>query len=60
MAQYVSDQPECPKCGMIMLLARIEPQHDGKELRTFECSLCEHQGSILAKSVTSKQSIQTR
>jgi ssDNA-binding Zn-finger/Zn-ribbon topoisomerase 1 len=30
----------CPECGTAMLLARIEPNEPGNDLRTFECPKC--------------------
>jgi len=30
----------CPECGTAMLLARIEPDQPGNDLRTFECPKC--------------------
>jgi len=34
-------QRRCPKCGMIMLVAQIEPwNEDGYDQRTFECTNC--------------------
>ena len=50
MPTPLSDRPECPQCGMLMMLTRIEPEAPGEELRTFECSLCEHQASVVVKS----------
>jgi len=35
------DQPSCPKCGLPMWLARIEPDKPDHDLRTFECPECE-------------------
>jgi transcription elongation factor Elf1 len=45
----LSDRPECPKCGTHMLLARIVPEGEGKDLRTFECPMCEHSESVVVK-----------
>jgi transcription elongation factor Elf1 len=36
-------------CGSRMLLARIEPEKPGYELRTFECPTCEHSMSVVVK-----------
>jgi hypothetical protein len=33
-------RPPCPKCGTTMMLARIEPEEPGFDLRTFECPAC--------------------
>lgn len=30
----------CTKCGVKMVLARIEPAEPGYDLRTFECTKC--------------------
>ena len=35
-----TERPECPRCGMQMMLARIEPDHLHHDKRTFECSNC--------------------
>jgi hypothetical protein len=32
----------CPKCQTLMTLARISPGPTGFELRTFDCSRCNH------------------
>jgi predicted RNA-binding Zn-ribbon protein involved in translation (DUF1610 family) len=42
-------RPDCPKCGTVMLLARIMPDIPGHDLRTFECPMCDHSESIVAK-----------
>jgi hypothetical protein len=33
-----------------MYLARIEPDHPGFDLRTFECPSCKHPESVLVKN----------
>jgi ribosomal protein S27AE len=38
----------CPKCSTTMLLARIEPDIPGHELRTFECPRCEHSKGVIS------------
>jgi hypothetical protein len=35
-------RPRCPSCGSPMDLARIALDKRGFELRTFECTNCEH------------------
>jgi len=35
-------RPLCPRCGTRMMLARIEPDEPGHDLRTFECTDCNH------------------
>jgi hypothetical protein len=40
----------CPKCQMRMTLARISPGPTGFELRTFECSRCNHVEKIAIAS----------
>jgi hypothetical protein len=42
-------RPPCTKCGTVMLLARIEPDKPGHDLRTFECPKCEHSESVVIK-----------
>ncbi len=41
-------RPECQKCGTQMLLARVEPDSPGRELRTFECPVCKHSEHVVA------------
>ena len=36
------ETPPCPKCGAIVMLARIEPYAPGVDSRTFECTACDH------------------
>jgi DNA-directed RNA polymerase subunit M/transcription elongation factor TFIIS len=42
-------RPPCNKCGATMLLARIEPDKPGHDLRTFECPKCEHSETVVVK-----------
>jgi hypothetical protein len=42
-------RPPCPKCGMTMMIARIEPHTDGYDMRTFECPSCDHSESVVVK-----------
>ncbi len=35
------DHPLCPACGSAMWLARVAPDGAGRELRQFECPVCE-------------------
>ena len=37
----------CPKCQTRMMLARISPGPTGYELRTFDCSKCDHVEQII-------------
>jgi tRNA(Ile2) C34 agmatinyltransferase TiaS len=39
---WVIERPRCTKCQTRMSLARISPGPSGYDLRTFECSKCEH------------------
>jgi hypothetical protein len=39
---WAIERPRCPNCQTRMLLARIAPGPSGFDLRTFECSKCEH------------------
>jgi ribosomal protein L37AE/L43A len=43
------ERPRCPKCQDRMRLRRIESGPDGSDLRTFECSKCEHIHKVLAE-----------
>jgi len=40
----------CPKCRARMTLARISPGPTGFELRTFDCSKCDHVEKIVIVS----------
>jgi hypothetical protein len=35
------DHPLCPECGSTMWLARLSVDGAGRELRKFECPVCE-------------------
>jgi predicted RNA-binding Zn-ribbon protein involved in translation (DUF1610 family) len=37
------DSPACPECGTKMRVTQIEPDHPGREKRTFKCPLCSQQ-----------------
>jgi hypothetical protein len=43
-------RPRCPKCQTRLMLARISPGPTGFELRTFECSKCDHVEQIVIAS----------
>ena len=43
------ERPRCPECQGRMMLARIEPRPNGSDLRTFECSKCEHVHKVLVE-----------
>jgi hypothetical protein len=43
------ERPRCPKCQGRTMLTRIEPDANGSDLRTFECSQCEHVHKVLAE-----------
>lgn len=47
----ICEQPRCPTCATPMDLARIQPDKRGFDLRTFECSHCEHSESWVVKDV---------
>jgi predicted RNA-binding Zn-ribbon protein involved in translation (DUF1610 family) len=36
------DRPQCPECGWLMWLDRIEPDEPNGDRRTFECPRCQH------------------
>jgi hypothetical protein len=43
-------RPKCSKCGMLTVLARIEPSGEpGHDLRTFECDACGNTEVVLVK-----------
>jgi transposase-like protein len=42
-------RPHCPTCQGRMMLTRIEPGGNGPDLRTFECTKCEHVYNVLAE-----------
>jgi ribosomal protein S27AE len=48
-ARLVLYQPNCPKCGARMWLARIEPDEPGHDKRIFECPQCESVTSEIVK-----------
>ena len=41
----------CPECGTAMVLARIEPDQSGADLRTFECPHCKQSKRRIFKSM---------
>jgi transcription elongation factor Elf1 len=49
VAAIATKRPSCPKCGTMMLLARIEPHGPEYRKRTFECPNCHHSESSLAR-----------
>jgi hypothetical protein len=48
------DRLRCPKCRTRMMLARISPGPTGFELRTFDCSKCDHVEQIAIASDPAK------
>jgi hypothetical protein len=42
-------RPRCAMCQGRMTLTRIESRRNGPDLRTFECSKCEHSYDVLAE-----------
>ena len=40
----------CPKCHAHMTLARIVPASMGFDLRTFECTNCEHVRDVIVET----------
>jgi hypothetical protein len=46
------ERPRCPKCQGRTMLTRIEPGPDSSDLRTFECSKCEHVYKVQAEDPT--------
>ena len=42
-------RPPCSRCGMKMLLARIEPDKPDHDKRTFECAGCGNEHSEVVK-----------
>jgi ribosomal protein S27AE len=45
------ERPRCPECQGRTMLAHIEPGPDGSDLRTFECSKCEHVQKVLVERI---------
>jgi ssDNA-binding Zn-finger/Zn-ribbon topoisomerase 1 len=41
----------CPDCGTAMVLARIEPDQSGHDLRIFECPQCKQSKRRIFKSM---------
>jgi hypothetical protein len=52
------ERPRCPTCQGRMMLARIEPGPNGSDLRTFECSKCEHVHKVLAEGPMKSATVQ--
>lgn len=48
-ASIATKRPPCPKCGTMMMLARIEAHGPEYRKRTFECPSCNHSESALVK-----------
>ena len=46
---HLSDRPECPKCGLTMRLARIQPEAPREDRRTYECRVCNHAEDVIVK-----------
>jgi protein-arginine kinase activator protein McsA len=46
-ARTVEGRPICETCNQQMWLLKIKPADNGKELRTFECSKCAGNMTIL-------------
>jgi ribosomal protein S27AE len=36
------ENPKCPECGKLMVLAQIEPDKPDHDKRIFECPKCHH------------------
>jgi ribosomal protein S27AE len=45
----INERPECPECSALMYLAIIEPEKPGFDLRSFECSRCQHVETVVAE-----------
>ena len=41
------ERPPCFRCGLKMMLTRLEREGGDRERRTFECPKCEHSQSVL-------------
>lgn len=52
------ERPRCSRCQGRMMLARIESGPNGSDLRTFECSKCEHVQKILAEDPVKSAKVQ--
>lgn len=44
-----AENPDCPKCGKKMSLARIEPEEPAHDRRAFECPQCNRSESVVVK-----------
>jgi hypothetical protein len=42
-------RPDCPQCGEVMWLARIEPDKPDHDKRIFECPRCQHETTEIVK-----------
>ena len=42
-------RPRCADCGALMLLARIDSDKPGQDLRIFECGPCDRFESVVVK-----------
>ena len=40
--------PHCSRCGRRLMLARIEPEEPGFDLRTYYCAFCEDHEVVIA------------
>jgi hypothetical protein len=42
-------RPRCADCGAPMLLARVDADQPGQDLRIFECNICERFETLVVK-----------
>jgi predicted RNA-binding Zn-ribbon protein involved in translation (DUF1610 family) len=52
MESHAIVRDPCPGCGTAMLLARIEPDQSGHDLRTFECPQCKQSKRRIFKYIS--------
>jgi predicted RNA-binding Zn-ribbon protein involved in translation (DUF1610 family) len=48
---YATVRDPCPECGTAMVLARIERDQSGNDLRTFECPQCKQSKRAIFKCI---------
>jgi hypothetical protein len=49
LSSQTIERPACPKCGIRMMLTRIEPDEPDHDKRTFECFECGNSENVVVK-----------
>lgn len=52
-------RPPCPACQTATMLARITPGPSGFDIRTFECTACDHVHQLVVKLIDPMKSTET-